>query len=166
MLANTQEERDRYYLKIAESESRLSHDPSTKVGAVLLTVRNDKPYGIYAGFNKFPDKLLYNHGRLHHRATKYRFMIHAERAALIMALRCESSTEGSTIYVATTNPDGSPSFGGPPCNHCMIELLEAGVRRIVVYDDGYGLPMRWMEDNLISHKMIKESGIEYTSYYR
>ncbi len=51
--------------------------------------------------------------------------VHAERRCLLKASRYGNSTLGSTLY----------SYMGIPCKDCLLELIEAGVSRIVVEND-------------------------------
>lgn len=162
------EELDRYYLERAEWVSGYSEDPSTRVGAILVPHPDcsfEEAPEYLEGWNRFPTALDMTDRKLNNREMKYRYMLHAEECAIVDAWDSGVNPHKSTMYVATTNPDGTHSFGGPPCNHCMLHILEAGVSRLVVFKDD-NVPDRWKEDHRISMEMIEESGIEYVEYDR
>ena len=73
-----------YFMKIARTVAMKSHDPSTKVGSVIVgpdheirsTGYNDLPRGI----EHLPER--------HERPLKYTMTVHSEMNALLNALRC------------------------------------------------------------------------------
>lgn len=146
---SNQLERDLYYLRIAKTISLRSKCLSRKIGAVL--VKNDSI--ISGGFNgpakgikhcnerdvNFYNRLLNlpetveGEGRLFSQCPRrvYGFKsseglmmcgaAHAERNALIQAARNGISTLDTTLY----------AFCSLPCTPCMIEIINAGVKKIV-----------------------------------
>jgi dCMP deaminase len=69
-------------LGMAVHVAKLSKDPSTKVGAVIL---DSKRRIVSGGYNGFPRGVEDSDERLNNRETKLRMTIHAERNALSFA---------------------------------------------------------------------------------
>ncbi len=129
------------WFQYACDEATYSLDPSTKVGAVVVT-----PEGKNAGSscNVFPpntpDEIWFD------RELKYQFVIHAEQAALINA---ESGSIGSTMYVSEH-----------PCAECAKLMAFAGVKKVVC-------PERpWRDDAAVistvgkARAIFKATGVE------
>lgn len=64
---------DRYFLDLALSASRMSRDPSTRVGSLI--VRDNRL--LSTGFNGFPRGIA-DDARLHDRETKMKLVVHAK----------------------------------------------------------------------------------------
>jgi dCMP deaminase len=107
--------RDDFYMGQAFMASRKSKDPSTQMGAYLITPRN-KPAGW--GYNGPPEDIDDNSINWD-RPDKYDFIIHAEENAILNA---NMPTEGCTLYVT-----------GKPCKACMLRIVRAKIRRIVYF---------------------------------
>lgn len=109
-----QQQWDEHWLKIAEITSQLSKDPSTKVGAVVVTPDNRQCSlgynGFAAGIEETPE--IWND-----RPVKYEMVIHGEINAI---LNCPFPTKGCTVYVTHQ-----------PCHRCMPHLRNAGIERVV-----------------------------------
>jgi dCMP deaminase len=79
--------------------------------------------------------------------------VHAERRPLLMAAKNGCPTEGSTLY----------AWCGLPCKDCMVELIQAGVKRIVCLDDDkFNRKTPTSYNFELSAKLAKEAGIEVT----
>lgn len=142
---------DRRFLNHAQEWSRCSKDPSTKVGAVLV---NDLGQVVGHGYNGFPRKVKDTDERLFDRPTKYKFTVHAEVNACIMAGK---EAQGSTLYVY-------PSFGSPPvCHECMKVVIQSGVIRVVGFKVDWRdqlVAERWKDSIDVSRIMANEAGVE------
>ena len=104
------------FLELAEHVSTWSKDPSTKVGAVLVSPDRRT---IFHGYNGFPqgmsdDELIYDS-----RDQKYDRIVHAEMNAVLNAT---APVRGFTCY----------TFPLPVCSRCCIHLIQSGISRIVV----------------------------------
>lgn len=105
---------DEYFLKIAETVSLRSKDPSTKVGTVIVD-EDHRPVSFgYNGLMQGADETKLT---LSERPMKYYFSIHSEMNALIFAHR---SLKGCTVYSVYA-----------PCVDCLRHLIQAGISRIV-----------------------------------
>jgi len=108
---------DHLWMDFARRVAQMSHDPSTKVGAVV--VRDDRQVSV--GYNGMPAGIP-EPDWLWERPTKYRVVVHAEVNAVINA---PFDTRGCTVYVTHQ-----------PCPACLAKLINAGISR-VVYAEPY-----------------------------
>jgi dCMP deaminase len=106
-------ERDEFYLGMAFWAASKSKDPSTQCGAIIVSSQN-VPLGW--GYNG-PPRAIDDSDISWGRPEKYDFIRHAERNAIKYSC---GDIEGSTIYVT-----------GHPCKHCMLDIVEAGIKRVV-----------------------------------
>ena len=97
---------------MAAMAARLSKDPSTKVGA--LVVKDDLQLSV--GYNGMP-RGMPESPELWERPMKYEVVVHAELNAILNA---PFDTRGSTVYCTHQ-----------PCHRCLVHLINAGVARIV-----------------------------------
>lgn len=146
---------DNHFLQDALLWARMSKDPNTKVGAVLIGPDREP---ISAGFNGFPRGIADTAERLADRDLKNRLMVHAERNAILNAARIGVSTKGSTLYVACTDDSGMV-WAGPPCTPCAIEIINAGIIEIVGYP--MKLVSKWREDLEFAGGLLIEAGVRF-----
>ena len=147
---------DRHFLGLALYHSKLSKDPSTRVGSVIVG-----PYReiLSAGFNGFPRGIEDSHERLHDRDMKLKLVVHAEMNALLAAARTGMRLKGCTLYLGATDDSGLV-WGGPPCTRCTVEIIQVGISEIVSYPVK-AIPSRWHDDLRLARKLIDEAGIIY-----
>lgn len=129
---------------VVEYANEFSDDPRTKNAAVLVSRKwervfaaNTLPSGVARSTERFTPP------------TKYRFMEHAERAAIYKAAAGGVSTTGSTVYC--------PWFA---CTDCARGIISAGVREVV----GLALlrtltPHRWEQETSLAEQMLREAGV-------
>ena len=114
MSLSKQEIMDRHFLRLAwVTALNLSKDPSTKVGAVIVT---EDTRQVSIGYNGFPRGLDESPERWE-KPLKYEFVIHAELNAI---MNCPFDTKGCTLYCTHQ-----------PCHRCLEHLVNAGIRRVV-----------------------------------
>lgn len=140
---------DRRFLELAKHISSWSKDPSTKVGAVLVDPTTKLVVGI--GYNGFPRGVHDTVERLDVRDTKYKFVVHAEVNAILMA---GDKARGATIY--TWPPFGEPDI----CHDCCKVAIQAGIKDVVSYIPEK-LKEGWEESMKISKIMLDEAGVTY-----
>jgi dCMP deaminase len=124
---------DQDFLDAAEAEAAKSSDPDTGIGCVIVDP-SGKTLG--AGCNAQPPILMLAVPQsrvlqdIHYlkdgktseaRSNKYPYTCHAESNALHDALLHGHNLSGSTLYVT-----------GLPCEPCCLEIVRAGIRRVVV----------------------------------
>lgn len=107
--------RDTFYLGLAFWVSRKSKDPSTQMGAVIISANNE-PLGW--GYNG-PPKLIRDRDVSWTRPDKYEWTKHAEKNAIKYS---QGDMKGATIYVT-----------GKPCSGCMLDIISAEITRVVYY---------------------------------
>ncbi len=147
---------DEHFLSLALQCAKMSKDPSTQVGAVLVN-----SYGnvISTGFNGFPRNVIDSDERLNDRAEKLDLVVHAEMNAVLAAARIGAPVYGSTMYVAAT--DGTKEiWGGPPCIRCTVECMQAGVIEFVSRPMKTA-PSRWHDSILKAQLIIGEAGLKF-----
>lgn len=147
---------DRHFLGMALYHSRLSKDPSTRVGSVIVGPDREILSG---GFNGFPRGIADTQERLTNRETKLKLIVHAEMNALLAAARTGMRLKGCTLYLCATDDSGL-IWGGPPCTRCTVEIIQVGISEIVSYPIK-AVPSRWHADLEMSRALIEEVGIRY-----
>lgn len=147
---------DAHFLQLAADHARISKDPSTRVGAVI--VGPDREIRS-AGFNGFPRGISDSEARLNDRETKLRLMVHAEMNAVLAAARIGVPLKGCTMYLAATDDSGTV-WGGPPCTRCTVEVIQAGIAEIVSRPFK-AVPSKWAADIEYARKLLHEAGINY-----
>lgn len=115
---------DEYFMGVALLSAMRSKDPSTQVGACIVSPEK-KIVGV--GYNGFPsgcsdDELPWEREG-NFLDTKYPFVCHAELNAI---LNSNSNLRGSSLYVALF-----------PCNECAKASIQAGIAEIVYLSDKY-----------------------------
>lgn len=149
---------DSHFLGMALYHSRLSKDPSTRVGSIITGPDREILSG---GFNGFPRGIA-DDERLQDRDTKLKLVVHAEMNALLAAARTGMRLKGCTLYLAATDDSGLV-WGGPPCTRCTVEIIQVGIAKIVSFPQK-SVPSRWHEDLALALKLISEAGIEYREF--
>ncbi len=134
---------DEYFMGIAMLAAKRSKDPSTQVGACIVSQDN---IIISTGYNGMPkgcsdDEFPWaREGE----ETKYPFVVHAELNAILNANGRD--LRGSRVYVALF-----------PCNECAKAIIQSGVKEVVYLSDKYADTMY----NLASKRMLNAAGVSY-----
>lgn len=136
---------DQKHLKLAETISLYSKDPSTKVGAVIVDELNRI---VSVGYNGFPRKIEDSEERLTDRELKYKYTIHAEMNALLFA---ERNLEGCSIYTTFM-----------PCQECAKMIIQSGIARVVSFKTPEDKIERWKASFEASSEMFNEAGLTLT----
>ena len=134
---------DEYFMGLAHLSAKRSKDPSTQVGAVIVS-KDHRVVGI--GYNGFPngcsdDEFPWDReGEF--AQTKYPFVVHAELNAI---LNSNSDLRGCSIYVSLF-----------PCNECAKAIIKSGISRIVYESDKYADT----DGTKASKRMLKAAGVQ------
>lgn len=147
---------DNHFLELAIHHARMSKDPSTRVGAIIIG--QDREI-ISAGFNGFPRGIADTPERLNDRDTKLKLIVHGEMNAILAAAKNGIRLNGCTLYLAATDNTGA-IWGGPPCTRCTVELIQSGILEVVSHPFK-SAPSRWLDDIMTSKKLLEEAGIIY-----
>ena len=146
---------DRHFLGLALYHSRMSKDPNTRVGSVI--VGPDREI-ISAGFNGFPRGIADTPERLNDRDFKLMLVVHAETNAVLAAARVGIRLKGCTLYTACTDDTGMV-WGGPPCTRCAVEIVQAGITEIVSFRGK--AESKWADDLYLARGVLDEAGVTY-----
>ena len=138
---------DEYFMGIAMLAARRSKDPSTQVGACIVSHDN---IIISTGYNGMPkgcsdDEFPWERTGEDQNETKYPFVVHAELNAILNANGRD--LRGSRIFVALF-----------PCNECAKAIIQSGVKEVLYLSDKYKDTM----GNLASKRMLDAAGVKYT----
>jgi dCMP deaminase len=125
----SQEKWDSMFLQMALVVSSMSKDPSTKVGAVIVTPNNKHISIGYNGFVKGIEETAAKWSR----PIKYQYVRHAEDNAII---NCPFDTTGCTIYCTHQ-----------PCHRCLEMIAQAEIKRVIYLNSYPNLeyPEIWAE---------------------
>lgn len=138
---------DEYFMGVALLSSLRSKDPSTQVGACIVSYDNRILSMGYNGTpNGFLDDLFPWQRDGKPLDTKYLYVCHAELNAILNYRGNRKELENAKIYVALF-----------PCNECAKAIIQSGVREVIYLSDKYH-----NEDNYIaSRRLFDECGITY-----
>jgi dCMP deaminase len=137
---------DEYFMGIAMLAAKRSKDPSTQVGACIVSPEN---IIISTGYNGMPkgcsdDEFPWERSGEDENETKYPFVVHAELNAILNANGRD--LRGSRLYVALF-----------PCNECAKAIIQCGIKEVIYLSDKYnGTP-----SNTASKRMLRAAGINY-----
>ena len=135
---------DEYFMGVAMLAAHRSKDPSTQVGACIVSPEN---IIISTGYNGMPkgcsdDEFPWNRDG---EDTKYPYVVHAELNAILNANGRD--LRGSRIYVALF-----------PCNECAKAIIQSGIREVVYLSDKYATT----PTTLASKRMMTAAGVKFT----
>jgi dCMP deaminase len=130
------------FLNLAREVATWSKDPSTQVGAVIVSP--DKRI-VSVGFNGFPRGMIDDPKILEDREEKYSRIIHAEVNALIQA---KEPLNGTALY----------TWPFPPCERCVVQMLQAGIRDFIAPTPTEEIMIRWGTALDKTYRYIKEMG--------
>lgn len=148
---------DGYFLRLCIQTARMSKDPNTQVGAVIIGPDRELRS---SGFNGFPRGISDTPERLSDRDVKNALMVHAEQNAVFNACRVGVSLKGCTMYLVATDGSGNV-WGGPPCStHCTPALVQVGIVEVVTVPFKTG-ESKWRTSIEQAREMLAEVGINY-----
>ena len=127
----TQEQADKYYIKVAKLCAKNSYAVKLQVGAIIVKdgqIMSDGFNGTPCGFeNKCEIQGV--DGNLH----TLPYVLHAESNAILKCAKHGRSTNESTLYITHA-----------PCIECAKLIIQAGIIRVVYlekYKDSYGIEL-------------------------
>jgi dCMP deaminase len=139
---------DQSFLRLASFwTNERSKDPSTKVGAVLVSPDRTE---VVLGYNGFPPGIADDPALLADRDAKYARVIHAEANAILNARR---DLTGWTCYVTLL-----PCSGACGGHNCAGLVIRAGIKRVVIPAGLMDLP-RWKDSWAVALAMFAEAGV-------
>ncbi len=147
---------DQHFLRLARECARMSKDPSTKVGAIIVGPDREVRS---SGFNGFPRGIQDTPERLNDREVKLSLVVHAEVNAVLNAARIGTPLRGCTMYLLATDRSGE-HWGGPPCVRCTVEVMQSGIVEVVSLPFKT-VPSRWKDSIEEARKLLTEGAIAY-----
>ena len=141
---------DEYFMGVAQLSGMRSKDPSTQVGACIVSSDNKI---LSMGYNGFPNGCSDEEFPWERDGdeldTKYPFVTHSELNAILNYRG--GSLDGTKLYVTLF-----------PCNECAKAIIQAGIKTVVYDSDKYlGSPA-----NRASKRMFDAAGVSYVPYTR
>lgn len=129
-------------------QAQKSKDPSTQNGAVMYDLEHafikDPIKGIATGWNRMP-KGIADTPEHWARPLKYKYVVHAEEAAILDCAARGIATKGKLLVVAWA-----------ACTDCAKAIIEAEIGLLVTHR----LPQEhggWSEDILLADQMFEEN---------
>lgn len=137
---------DEYFMGLALLSAKRSKDPSTQVGACIVSPTNRVLSVGYNGFAFGCSDDEFSWGREgDFLETKYPYVVHAELNAILNNRGV--SLEDAKLYVALF-----------PCNECAKAIIQSGIKEVIYLSDKYA-----NTDTVVaSKKMFISAGIKLT----
>jgi len=140
---------DEYFMGIAKLSALRSKDPSTQVGACIVSDDNRiLSIGYNGAPNGFHDDEFPWSREGEALNTKYMYVCHAELNAILNSPSLIDN-KNAKIYVALF-----------PCNECAKAIIQSGIKEIIYACDKYA-----QTDAVIASKMMLDrAGVKYRKY--
>lgn len=138
---------DEYFMGVAKLSAKRSKDPSTQVGACIVS--NDNrilSIGYNGAPNGFDDKYFPWDRQGAALETKYLFVCHAEMNAILNFRGNKKDLEGAKIYVDLF-----------PCNECAKLIIQSGIKKVIYLSDKY----KDTEGVIASKRLFDTCGVTY-----
>lgn len=140
---------DEYFMGVAYLAAMRSKDPSTQVGACIVSPDNKI---LSMGYNGMPigcsdDEFPWEKDDQTAEHNKYFYSTHAELNAILNYRG--GSLEGAIVYVTLF-----------PCNECAKAVIQSGIKKIIYACDKYADT----EGIKASKRMLKAAGVEFVPY--
>lgn len=138
---------DEYFMAVAKLSAMRSKDPHTQVGACIVS--NDNrilSIGYNGAPNGFKDEKFPWGREGNPLETKYLYVVHAERNAILNYRGSRKDLENSKIYVDLF-----------PCNECAKEIIQAGIKEVVYLSDKYADT----DETIASKKLLDSCNVQY-----
>jgi len=138
---------DEYFMALAKLSAMRSKDPSTQVGACIVSADNRiLSIGYNGAPNGFDDNSFPWAREGEPLETKYLYVVHAERNAILNFRGHRKDFEGAKLYVDLF-----------PCNECAKEIIQCGIREVIYLSDKYAD----LDIFIAAKKMFDACGVTY-----
>ena len=139
---------DTYFMGVAKLSAMRSKDPSTQVGACIVSKDNKILSVGYNGAPKgFEDDEMPWDREGDFLNTKYAYVCHAELNAILNSHG--ANLEDSKIYVDLF-----------PCNECAKAIIQAGIKEVIYLSDKYSNT----ESNIASKRLLYTCNVKCRQY--
>lgn len=138
---------EEYFMAVAKLTAMRSKDPNTQVGACIVGTDNRiLSVGYNGAPNGFDDDKFPWAREGNPLDTKYLYVCHAERNAILNFKGSRRDLENAVIYVDLF-----------PCNECAKEIIQSGIKEVVYLSDKYADT----ECTIASKRMLDECNVKY-----
>ncbi len=138
---------DEYFMAIAKLSAMRSKDPSTQVGACIVSDDNRiLSIGYNGAPNGFSDDKFPWAREGNHLETKYPYVCHAEMNAILNFRGTKRDLDKAKIYVDLF-----------PCNECAKIIIQSGIKEVIYRSDKY----YDTEENKASRRLLDECKVAY-----
>lgn len=138
---------DEYFMAVAKLSAKRSKDPNTQVGATIVSSDNRILSIGYNGTpNGYKDEAFPWMREGDKLQTKYMYVVHAERNAILNYRGHRKDFENSKIYVDLF-----------PCNECAKEIIQSGIKEVIYLSDKY----KDTEETIASKRLFDVCGVKY-----
>lgn len=139
---------DEYFMAIAKLSAMRSKDPSTQVGACIVSAENRiLSIGYNGAPNGFPDENFPWGKEGSSLNTKYFYVCHAEMNAILNFRGNRKDLENAKIYVDLF-----------PCNECAKLIIQSGIKEIIYLSD----KNKNNDFVIASRKLLDMCNVKYT----
>ena len=144
---------DEYFMGVAMLTGLRSKDPSTQVGACIVSEDNKI---LSMGYNGLPtgcsdEEFPWEREHENPLMTKYPYVVHSELNAILNYRGGHMGLDGAKIYVSLF-----------PCNECAKAIIQAGIRTVIYDSDKYHDTPQMQA----SRRMFDAACVRYYSYSR
>ena len=132
---------DDRFLQLAATVASWSKDPSSKVGAVIVSPDRGM---VIPGYNGFPRGIDDRESRFLDKSWKLSVILHAEMNAVLTA---KQDLKGWHMYVTHH-----------PCSNCSSVMVQAGIASVHYYTN-QDFETRWADSLKIAREILSEGGL-------
>ena len=141
---------EEYFMAVAKLTAMRSKDPNTQVGACIVGTDNRiLSVGYNGAPNGFDDDKFPWAREGNPLDTKYLYVCHAERNAILNFKGSRRDLENAVIYVDLF-----------PCNECAKVIIQSGIKEVVYMCDKYADT----DSVKASKRMMDAAGVTYRMY--
>ena len=138
---------EEYFMAVAKLTAMRSKDPNTQVGACIVGTDNRiLSVGYNGAPNGFDDDKFPWAREGNPLETKYLYVCHAERNAILNFKGSRRDLENAVIYVDLF-----------PCNECAKEIIQVGIKEVVYLSDKYA----GTDENKAAKLLFDSCGVSY-----
>ena len=138
---------DEFFMGIAKLSAVRSKDPSTQVGACIVSQENRiLSIGYNGAPNNFDDDEFPWNREGKPVETKYLYVCHAEENAIGNFPGNRKDLRGARIYVDLF-----------PCNECAKDIIQAGIKEVIYLSDKYD----GTDANVAAKILFDKCGVKY-----
>lgn len=141
---------DEYFMAIARISAMRSKDPSTQVGACIVSKDNRiLSIGYNGAPNGFDDNDFPWRREGEELETKYPYVCHAEMNAILNYRGSRKDLEGAILYVDLF-----------PCNECAKMVIQSGIKEVIYLSDKYANS----NNNIASKRLFDKCNVTYKKF--